>query len=130
MNSSMLYIILSIILLAACSDKAVVSATNTESSAPKTTASTVTDSWLGKWNGPEGTFIEISGGNGSYIITIQDLDGPKQYQGTHKDNQIMFDRNGTAEIIGASTGADTGMKWLADKSNCLRVRLGEGWCRD
>ncbi|MES2676071.1 MAG: hypothetical protein V4660_17665 [Pseudomonadota bacterium] len=134
MNRSSLHTLLPILilLLAACNgdDKTVVPASSTESSALKTTTSTLTDAWLGKWNGPEGTFIEISGGNGSYIITIQDLDGPKQYKGKNKDDQIIFDRNGITEIIEASNGADTGMKWLADKSNCLRVSLGEGWCRD
>ncbi len=136
MNHSTLYTILSvsillpILLLAACNDKTTVSTTNTESSTHKTITSTPTDAWIGKWNGPEGTFIDISGANGNYIITIHDLDGPKQYQGTNKDNQISFDRNGTTEIIQASNGADTGMKWLPDKSNCLRVRVGEGWCRD
>lgn len=100
------------------------------SSAP--TTSVATDAWLGKWIGPEGTFLEISGGNGSYEITIQDLDGPIKYQGTSSGNgnQISFERNGATETIQASTGAETGMKWLAEKSNCLRVREGEGWCKD
>lgn len=99
-------------------------ASSTSPAAPET------DKWLGKWNGPEGTFIEISGGHGSYIIIIANLDGPTQYTGTSNGSQITFERDGTTEIIQASNGADTGMKWLADKTNCLRVRLGEGWCRD
>jgi hypothetical protein len=27
-------------------------------------------------------------------------------------------------------GARTGMKWLADKRDCLTVAFGEGYCRD
>lgn len=131
MNSSKLYTILltSTLLLTACNDKTTPSPATTASSASSTTT-VATDAWLGKWNGPEGTFIEISGSKGNYKITIQDLDGAKQYQGTSTGNQITFERNGTTEIIQAGNGADTGMKWLADKSNCLRIRLGEGWCRD
>jgi len=45
-------------------------------------------------------------------------------------DQLRFERDGTAEVLRATRGADTGMKWLADKSNCLTVRAGEGYCRD
>ena len=138
MNRSIAHTITPIILLtlSACDNKTPVSSntslvTNiTSSSASAMTSSTTTDSWLGKWNGPEGTFIEISGGSGNYTIAIADLEGPKQFQGKSKGNQIMFERNGITEIIQASDGVGTGMKWLADKSNCLRVREGEGWCRE
>ncbi len=139
-------LLVSILLLTACEDKqappssnaapvseSVVSSTaaSSESTAiPTTTTSAASDAWIGKWNGPEGTYLEISGVNGSYIITIADLDSVKQYTGTSSGNQIAFERDGATEIIQASNGADTGMKWLANKSNCLRTRLGEGWCRD
>src|SRR4029453_18541384 len=36
-----------------------------------------TDEWLGQWNGPEGTFIRLEGGKGTYEITIQDLEARK-----------------------------------------------------
>ncbi|MDZ4263358.1 MAG: hypothetical protein U1B30_13645 [Pseudomonadota bacterium] len=117
-----------LLLLTACNDKAAPSSSNTASSAVATPIAT--DAWVGKWNGPEGTFLEISGGNGNYTITIQDLDGPKQFQGKSNGNEISFERNGTTEAIQPSNGTETGMKWLAEKSDCLRVRLGEGWCRD
>ena len=89
-----------------------------------------TDKWLGVWNGPEGTFLRLAGGNGKYEITIQNLDGPRNYQGSGVGGQIQFDRNGVREFIRATNGIETGMKWLKDKSNCLTVRLGEGYCRD
>ncbi|HEY8939143.1 MAG TPA: hypothetical protein VIM59_03095 [Cellvibrio sp.] len=147
MNSSKhLPVVLSILVLTACGDKAaspaateIVSSENVASSAtassestaiPVATSSAQTDAWIGKWNGPEGTSIEISGAKGSYIISIEDLDSVKQYTGTSNGTQITFERDGNTEILQASNGADTGMKWLAEKSNCLRVRLGEGWCRD
>lgn len=117
-----------LLLLTACNDKAAISTSNTASSEAATPIAT--DAWVGKWNGPEGTFIEISGENGNYAITIQDLDGPMQFQGKSNGNEISFERNGTTETIQSSNGADTGMKWLAEKSDCLRVGVGEGWCRD
>jgi len=30
--------------------------------------------------------------------------------------------------VGKTTAS--GMKWLSDKSNCLTIRYGEGYCRD
>ena len=39
-------------------------------------------------------------------------------------------RDGRAESIAATTGDETGMKWLAGKTNCLTIKVGEGYCRD
>ncbi len=89
----------------------------------------VTDQWLGKWIGPEGTFLLLTGGNGKYGITIQNLDGPLTYQGTTVDGQVQFKRNDVTETIRATNGEETGMKWLSEKSNCLTIRSGEGYCR-
>jgi len=89
-----------------------------------------TDRWLGQWNGPEGTFLRLAGGQGTYQITIQNLDGPRDFKGITVGRQIEFERDGRKESIQATGGAGTGMKWLVDQSNCLRVRLGEGYCRD
>lgn len=115
----------------ATSESTMNESTMSESTAiPVITSPGVTDAWIGKWDGPEGTSLEISGGNGKYVLTIADLDSVKQYTGISTGSQITFERNGTTEIIQASTGADTGMKWLAEKSNCLRVRVGEGWCKN
>ena len=88
-----------------------------------------TDKWLGQWSGPEGTFLRLAGGAGNYEITIQNLDGPRKFQGHAAGDQIQFERNGVTESIRATDGAGTGMKWLSDKSNCLTVRHGEGYCR-
>ena len=89
-----------------------------------------TDRWLGQWNGPEGTFLRLDGGKGRYEITIQNLDGPRTYHGSAAGAQVQFERDGTKEIIRATSGAETGMKWLTDKSDCLTIRPGEGYCRD
>lgn len=108
--------------LTACSDR-------TADLAP-TDTSWATDQWLGQWNGPEGTFLRLEGGNGKYEITIQNLDGPRTFPGSAADEQIHFERSGVKETIRATNGADTGMKWLSDKANCLTVCPGEGFCRD
>ena len=102
----------------------------TAPSAIGTTDAPVADKWIGKWSGPEGTFLQVAGGNGKYEITIQNLDGPRIFQGSSEGNQIAFDRNGVKESLRATNGAETGTKWLNEKLNCLTVRAGEGYCRD
>ncbi len=88
-----------------------------------------TDRWLGEWRGPEGTFLRLEGGNGKYAVTVQNLDGPRTFQGAAAGATIEFDRDGVRERLHATNGADTGMKWLAEKSDCLTVHPGEGYCR-
>ncbi len=101
-----------------------------KSSPPAATSTPIADKWVGKWIGPEGTFIQIAGGNGKYEITIQNLDGQRSFQGGAAGQQIAFERDGVKETLRATSGAETGMKWLSEKSNCLTVRVGEGYCRD
>jgi hypothetical protein len=88
-----------------------------------------TDAWIGQWIGPEGTFLRLDGGGGRYTITIQNLDGPMTYQGIAVAGQIQFHRNGRKESLRATNGVGTGMKWLSDKTVCLTVLPGEGYCR-
>ena len=35
----------------------------------------VTEQWQGRWNGPEGTYLDITGTPADYRLTIADLDG-------------------------------------------------------
>jgi hypothetical protein len=116
--------------LGGCTDGNAPSDSSSAVSSGETSTPPATDGWLGQWNGPEGTFLRLAGGKGRYDITIQDLDGPRTYQGIADGAQIRFDRNGTKESIRASSGEETGMKWLRDKSDCLTIRPGEGYCRD
>jgi hypothetical protein len=88
------------------------------------------DGWLGQWDGPEGTFLRLSDGDdGRYEVTVRNLDGPRTFAGTAAGDGITFERDGVVERLGATDGPGTGMKWLAEKSECLVVRAGEGWCR-
>ncbi len=88
------------------------------------------DEWIGRWNGPEGTYLEISKSGDTYEIRIKDLDKAQTYQGTAAGDTISFERNGRAETIRSGNGEQAGMKWLLDKKNCLVIRKGEGYCRD
>jgi hypothetical protein len=88
-----------------------------------------TDGWLGRWNGPEGTFLQLSKTGDQYVVVIQDLDGPKRFAGFVEGNRIQFERDGKTEYITAGNGEATGMKWLVDKKDCLLTKKGEGWCR-
>jgi len=85
---------------------------------------------LGQWNGPEGTSLRIDGGGGKYALTIRNLDGPRTFQGRGEGDTIHFDRDGKALTIRPGDGAASGMKWLADKKNCVVIESGEGYCRD
>ena len=87
-------------------------------------------SWVGKWIGPEGTFLEVTETDGAYKLTIQTLDGPTTYDAVAVEDRIEFQRNGVLETIRATGGAETGMKWLLDKKDCLTIKTGEGFCRD
>ncbi|WP_439517141.1 hypothetical protein [Hydrogenophaga sp.] len=93
-------------------------------------AAPAADQWLGKWNGPEGTFVQIAGGNGQYEVTVQNLDGPRTFKGTAAGERLEFERDGVRESVRATDGAQTGMKWLSEKKDCLTVKAGEGYCRD
>jgi hypothetical protein len=88
------------------------------------------DRWLGQWNGPEGTFLRLAGGQGRYDITIRNLDGPRPFTGRAVGDHIEFERDGHLETLRATDGRATGMKWLDGKKDCLTVRASEGYCRD
>lgn len=88
------------------------------------------DAWLGKWIGPEGTFLVLSQHAGKYAVEIHSLDGPATYEGTAVGDRIEFVRDSKRESIHAGNGEDSGMKWLLDKKNCLIIKTGEGFCRE
>ena len=113
-----------------CADRKAQPAASPPARSSATTPEAATDRWRGQWTGPEGTFLRLAGGPGRYDVTIQDLDGPRTFQGNGVGDAVHFERDGRKESIRATTGAATGMKWLSEKTNCLTVRVGEGYCRD
>jgi hypothetical protein len=103
------------------------------SMASEQAASTVAidpSAFTGKWTGPEGTALTITPQGSDYKVTVQNLDGPRDFTGTAADGGIQFLRDGQTFVIRPGSGEETGMKWLADKANCLIVAAGEGYCRD
>ena len=118
-----------VLLFIGCTERAAVSTPVVAASSSGAKSMPVTDAWLGKWNGPEGTFFKVTGSTGRYEITIQNLDGPRTFQGKAMGDRIEFERDGIKESIRATNGTETGMKWLSEKTNCLTVRPGEGYCR-
>lgn len=98
------------------------------SSAP--VAANPTDKWMGRWDGPEGTYLQLSKADDHYSVEIRDLDGSRTFDGFSAGDRIRFVRNGKTEYLTAGNGEAAGMKWLLDKKDCLLTRQGEGWCRD
>ena len=98
--------------------------------ASRAAASRPQDQWLGRWSGPEGTFLDISRDGDGYALAIQDLDRLTRYAGRATGDHLEFEREGKTESVRATAGAETGMKWLLDKRDCLTIVTGEGFCRD
>ena len=130
MKKSFLVMLVALCALSACKEEAAPD-NSSDQLQGQNTAPTSPDvsMWMGKWNGPEGTFLEIAEREIGYKITIQNLDGPREFNGTENDGVIEFKRDGRTEIIRPGDGVATGMKWLAEKKSCLVVTYGEGYCR-
>ncbi len=86
--------------------------------------------FLGKWTGPEGTSLQISPFETELVVEIHSLDGSATYRGVRFGDRIHFRRNDKNETLRRTDGAETGMKWLLDKKDCLTIEPGEGFCRD
>lgn len=93
-------------------------------------APAVASDYAGKWQGVEGTSLEITPQGDAYRIIVTNLDGPREFTGTAADGGIQFMRDGATLVIRKGSGEETGMKWLAGKTNCVVVAANEGYCRD
>lgn len=90
-------------------------------------ATSVIQGWQGIWFGPEGMSLTlVAKENSKYEVTI---DETQTFEGVAGPDYIAFERDGIQERIKATDGEATGMKWLADESNCLTIKDGEGYCR-
>ena len=90
----------------------------------------IADGWVGEWKGPEGTSLVITKEQVGYQVVVTNLDGPRTFAGVGAQDVLQFERDGVTETVHAGDGPATGMKWLADKKDCLVVKPGEGYCRD
>lgn len=138
-----LFSAMSVALLSACGRPATEPAAAPRTTAPADPASRpvaaassasaplqVPPDWLGRWTGPEGTYLQIVQTEGVYDITVRNLDGVRTFRGLAGSDSLHFERDGVQESIRRTDGAATGMKWLAEKSRCLTVKPGEGYCRE
>lgn len=88
------------------------------------------DQLIGKWQGPEGTYLNINKKDDKYSVEIANLDGPRTFEGIAKGDVIEFTRDGKTETIKAASGEETGMKGFEKASNCVVVTKGsEGFCK-
>lgn len=88
------------------------------------------DSLAGKWNGLEGTFLNVTKKGEKFEIEVKNLDGSKTYEGSARGNVIEFTRNGKTETIKHATGEETGMKDMLKETNCVVITKGsEGFCQ-
>ncbi|WP_237245790.1 hypothetical protein [Sphingopyxis witflariensis] len=88
--------------------------------------------WAGKWTGPEGMYVTITAAEpGKYKLEMQsDLDTKGTYDGSDSEHGIQFARGTEKLSLTRASGDETGLKYLADKKECLKVKDGEGYCRD
>lgn len=129
----------SISLLAACKQAEQTPAAETATPAETATAPAEATaapmdvaSWSGKWTGPEGMYATITpGADGKVSLEMQsDLDTEGTYEGTATAEGISFKRGEETLVLKRATGDETGLKYLAGKTDCLMVKSGEGYCRD
>jgi hypothetical protein len=95
----------------------------------------VTDDWIGRWRGVEGLNLVIEQdemrGPGHYILTDQySLDHKGVFHGVAEGETIRFERPDGEQVLTATGGKATGLKYLFGKKDCLTVQKGEGYCRD
>ena len=109
-------------------ESAAASITSAEASALESAADM--SSFTGKWTGPEGTYLTVTPQGPDYLVTVANLDGPRDFTGKATADGITFTRDGEVFTIRKGTGEDTGMKWLAGKHDCIVVAANEGYCHD
>ncbi|MCR4539491.1 membrane lipoprotein lipid attachment site-containing protein [Pseudomonas sp. 18.1.10] len=133
-----LFILSAVALLAACNQEAKEAPKPAPASVQATLvpATPPTDQWVGKWMGVEGLHLTIakddSIGRGHYLLTMQyglDADDSGTFKGEAAEDGIAFTRPDGPQLLRAGDGEATGLKWLADKKDCLIVATGEGYCR-
>lgn len=88
--------------------------------------------WLGRWQGPEGLFMDVQPGQGDRVrLTVKDnLDSQEIYVGRFDGLSIRFERRGKTETVRRGSGSETGFSFLRSRRDCLIVVADrEGYCR-
>ena len=74
--------------------------------------------------------IQKAGAPGKFTLLMDEGQGQTRYEGTADGPVIRFTRNGKDATLRAVSGEETGLKWLADRKDCLMVEPAVGFCRD
>ena len=100
--------------------------------APPTAPARLEADYVGRWIGVEGMYLNVTkrAGGGVSLEMQYDLDQKGTYDGTVTPDGLRFTRDGVTETLRPTDGDATGLKYLADKTDCLTVKSGEGYCRD
>lgn len=89
--------------------------------------------WLGRWQGPEGLFMDVQPGASSNQVRLNvkdNLDSQERYTGRFDGSAIRFERRGRTETIRRGSGSETGFSFLRSRQDCLIVvSEREGYCR-
>ncbi|SOU87937.1 hypothetical protein [Tenacibaculum dicentrarchi] len=97
------------------------------------TAHYPTNKWIGRWNGVEGTMLEILPNADFYDIIIHGIDNTIRVMSekvTHKSEIVFITDDMKKHTIIAGNGVDTKMKRLDDKNNCLIIpSMKIGFCK-
>lgn len=102
-------------------------------SADPAPARAVLPDYTGRWTGVEGMYLVVAKDKtpGSYTLEMQyDLDHKATTTGRAQGDTIVFTRDGKPEALKPTDGNGTGLKYLVGKKECLRVKDGEGYCRE
>lgn len=125
-------LLVSVVLLNACDNVA----EKTFTPPASTLAPSPAGGWVGRWVGVEGLHLTVekeeAAGEGHYLLTMQygvDASDSGTFHGKATDKGIVFTRPDGEHLLRVGNGEATGLKWLANKQNCLLVQPGEGYCR-
>ena len=126
--------LLALLLLAGCSKSPPPAVAETLGYPAEVQAPVPAKSWAGRWVGPEGMFLDIVNKDGLYsgrftVTNRYSLDKEGVFEAVADGNTLILTRNGKQLPVRPGTGDETGMKWLAGKTDCLIIAPGEGYCR-
>ncbi len=84
----------------------------------------------GRWTGVEGMVLDVRREAERYLLTMQyDLDHRGTFPARARGDALVFERDGRQLALRPTDGTATGLRYLADKTDCLTVAPGEGYCR-
>jgi hypothetical protein len=88
--------------------------------------------WQGRWDGAHGARLSIKQDQGeNFVVKFDGVDYPGEFPAIARPDGLAFMREeGVEEVLHHGDGFATGVKWLLEKSDCLYVKIGEGFCRD